>query len=286
MSAEFDLREAFNVVSDVIVNRPSPLREFDQIHMKVADMLLQAEHVSKWLDGKRTLFVGDGDALGLTMLHLKSRGVLQQGPSFIHVLDFDERVLHSIERFAGQHGLSSQVSVALYNVADALPAEYCRAFDGFYTNPPFGSANEGESVCAFVMRGIEGTSDEGVGCVVAADSEQLPWSGPVLLKVQRLLADHGFVISEMIPAFHSYHLHDVPKVTSCSLIARRIEPAPAGYLSFPQTADVLASFYGRSKPLTTRYVRDKTQGGDSPSLDYKFEPFADQKEPEEGGFWQ
>ena len=45
-----DLRQAFNALSDVVVNRPSALREFDQIYMKVSDMLLQAELMSRWFE--------------------------------------------------------------------------------------------------------------------------------------------------------------------------------------------------------------------------------------------
>lgn len=42
---KFDLRNAINSISDVVMNRPAPLREFDQIYMKVADMVIQAEYV-------------------------------------------------------------------------------------------------------------------------------------------------------------------------------------------------------------------------------------------------
>ena len=43
--SEIDLRAAINAVSDVVQNRPRPLREFDQIYMKSADMVLQSEIV-------------------------------------------------------------------------------------------------------------------------------------------------------------------------------------------------------------------------------------------------
>ena len=35
-----DLRAALNAVSDVVQNRPPPLREFDQIYMKVGDVVV------------------------------------------------------------------------------------------------------------------------------------------------------------------------------------------------------------------------------------------------------
>ena len=44
---KFDLRNAINSISDVVMNRPAPLREFDQIYMKVADMVIQAEYPRK-----------------------------------------------------------------------------------------------------------------------------------------------------------------------------------------------------------------------------------------------
>lgn len=59
---EVDLRAAINAVSDVVQNRPRPLRELDQIYMKTGDMVLQSELVAQWADKKRLAFIGDGDA--------------------------------------------------------------------------------------------------------------------------------------------------------------------------------------------------------------------------------
>ena len=38
---DVDLRAAINAISDVIQNRPKPIRELDQIYMKAGDMVLQ-----------------------------------------------------------------------------------------------------------------------------------------------------------------------------------------------------------------------------------------------------
>lgn len=43
---KFDLRRAINIISDVVMNRPAPLREFDHIYMRVADIVIQADHVA------------------------------------------------------------------------------------------------------------------------------------------------------------------------------------------------------------------------------------------------
>jgi predicted methyltransferase len=62
---EIDLRKAISAVSDVVQNRPRPLREFDQIYMKTGDMVLQSEFVASWADDKRLAFIGDGDAISV-----------------------------------------------------------------------------------------------------------------------------------------------------------------------------------------------------------------------------
>lgn len=69
-----DMRAAINAVSDVVQNRPRPLREFDQIHMKTGDMVMQSEVVAAWADGKRLAFIGDGDAVSVSVAYLKRRG--------------------------------------------------------------------------------------------------------------------------------------------------------------------------------------------------------------------
>ncbi|WP_257557896.1 hypothetical protein [Sphingobium sp. CFD-2] len=43
-----DLLKAINKVSDVVHNRPRPLREFDQIYMKTGDLVIQSDVVAGW----------------------------------------------------------------------------------------------------------------------------------------------------------------------------------------------------------------------------------------------
>jgi hypothetical protein len=76
ISEEIDLRAAINAVSDVIQNRPRPLREFDQIYMKAGDMVMQSEFIAHWANGKRLAFIGDGDAISVCAVYLQARGIL------------------------------------------------------------------------------------------------------------------------------------------------------------------------------------------------------------------
>lgn len=272
-TAPMDLREGLNAISDVVVNRPAPLREFDQIYMKAADMLIQTEHASRWLKGRKTVFIGDGDAIGLCLLHLHNRALVPDGPSEITVLDFDERVLNSVHRFAKQFGIEDRIRTQLYNVADPLPEELWQSYEAFYTNPPFGASNDGLSVQAFVRRGIEATGADCIGCLVIGDDPSMQWTQRVLRRTQKRALKAGFVIAEMVPEFHRYHLDDAPELTSCSLVLRRTRFRSRPYGSEPLSHRETQNFYGQRNPITCHYVRDRCQGGKLPSRDHEIEPF-------------
>lgn len=248
-----DLRKAINAVSDVVQNRPRPLRVFDQIHMKTGDMVLQSEMIADWADGKRLAFIGDGDAISVCVAYLKARGVLTFGPSHITVFDFDERTVEAVMNFADREGIPN-LDARLYNVLDAMePGEL---YDCFYTNPPWGASNGGESVNAFVERGMEATGHIGEGVVVIADDDDLPWPKKVLANVQRFASEHGFYVSKMQRKLHEYHLDDAPELKSCNLyLAALPENKPSGRSTPISDPDRLENFYGLSQRPTVRYVR-------------------------------
>ncbi len=271
MPESIDLRKCLNAISDVVTNRPRPIREFDQIYMKTADMLLQVEHIGKWFDGKRIVFIGDGDAISLCSVHLHHKKLLKHGPKAVHVLDFDERIVSSIKQFAKQFGIQKKITAELYNVADALPKAYWQAFEGFHTNPPFGASNGGNSVEAFLTRGIEAVGENAIGCLVVADCRTLHWTQQVLHNTEQVVLQQGFVINEVIPEFHQYHLDDTPELTSCSIIIKRLEWKATLYNSQALNRSMFTDFYGKGRSLTVKYVRDLTSGGKRPSLDHKLE---------------
>ena len=255
--AQFDLRAAINAVSDVVANRPPPIREFDQIYMKVADMVIQAHFVAERYADLDVVFVGDGDAIGLAVMHLASSGIFKSGPNRILVLDFDERIVESVNRFAEHYDFSDRIQGRLYNVCDALPNDVFAQFDAFYTNPPWGASNDGESVFVFLERGIEALRAGSQGMIVIADDEELEWTKRVLLYSQKRAASLGFMVAEMLPKMHSYHLDDAPDLQSCVCLFRGVDPGLAPVTS--QALDVTRrhNFYGRNSPLKVRYVRSR-----------------------------
>jgi predicted methyltransferase len=248
-----DLRKAINAVSDVVQNRPRPLRVFDQIHMKTGDMVLQSEIIADWADGKRLAFIGDGDAISVCVAYLRARDVLNFGPSHITVFDFDERTVEAVLNFADRERIGN-LDARLYNVLDPMaPVE---PYDCFYTNPPWGASNNGESVNIFVQRGMEATGYVGEGVVVIADDDDLEWPKRVLASVQGFAAREGFYVSRMQRKLHEYHLDDAPELKSCNLYLAAL-PGNAPRHASEAITDPrrLENFYGLSQEPRVRYVR-------------------------------
>ena len=254
MVNEIDLKVAINAVSDVVQNRPRPLREFDQIYMKTGDMVMQSEFVSRWADGQRIAFIGDGDAISVCTAYFTSQGIVDGGPAQITVFDFDERIVRAINRFAEHAGID-HLDAVLYNCLDEFPA--AEAFDCFYTNPPWGASNDGDSVKVFTRRGMEALHYSGEGVIVIADNPDLAWPKQVLHSVQRFAVENDFFVSRMMPQLHSYHLDDAPDLKSCNLIISSVPGA--GHVpesTSIRDAEVLEHFYGKSASPYVRYVRE------------------------------
>ncbi len=252
----FDLRNAINAISDVVQNRPSPLREFDQIYMKVADMVIQAEYVARVFDNKNIVFVGDGDGIALSAAHLKSEGVINYGPSSITLLDFDERIVNSVKRFGEKLIDTVSIEAHLYNVSDPIPNEHLNAYDGFHINPPWGASNGGESVAVFLERGSEAIKAGGLGIMVIADDPDLSWTQFVLRDAQQRAIELGYVVCEMQPQLHLYHLDDAPNLRSCSCLMRQIDQERHSKASLPLSSDRLNNFYGKNNQLRYQYVKE------------------------------
>lgn len=252
---EIDLRSAINAISDVVQNRPRPLRELDQIYMKTGDMVLQSELVARWAKGKKLAFIGDGDAISVCVAYLKKRNIIDYGPSEIVVFDFDERICGAVDRFADKEGLT-ELKATLYNCLDPFPGP--TSFDCFYTNPPWGASNNGESVKVFMQRGMESTGHKGEGMVVIADDHELEWPQRVLANVQQFTIASGFFVQKMMSQLHQYHLDDAPDLRSCNLMIKALPNSTVPGQSLRVTeATQLANFYGRDQLPKVKYVREK-----------------------------
>ena len=273
-SSAFDLRVAINAVSDVIQNRPLPLREFDQIYMKAGDMVLQTSLIAQRFAGRKLVFMGDGDSISLCLAYLMKRGVLDDGPETILLLDFDERIVKAVERFADRERIEDKIQARLYNCIDGLPSDVIGKHNAFYTNPPWGASNSGESVKVFAERGMEACGADAVGVVVIADDPNVEWSRRVLSETQQHALDQHFYVQEMQTHMHEYHLDDAPDLRSCNLFFRAHPDRPVPTKSYTLHDSRLEDFYGRSQNLRVRYVREKSRVdyGKAPEGTYEIEP--------------
>jgi predicted methyltransferase len=269
-SDNIDLREAVNAISDVIVNRPRPIRQLDQIYMKAGDMVLQSEFVARWAQGKRLAFIGDGDAISVCVAYLHKRNIIAYGPSAITVFDFDERICNAVTRFAEKEGLSS-LSSCLYNCFDPFPET--EKFDCFYTNPPWGASNNGESVKVFTQRGMEANGYGGEGTVVIADDSELEWPQRVLSEVQGFCLENGYFTQKMMARVHSYHLDDAPELRSCNLILKALPNNSHRHRPSEPivTEKRLQNFYGKDSLPRVKYVRERKTLNYGHALDEEYE---------------
>ncbi|PCI54478.1 MAG: putative methyltransferase [Alphaproteobacteria bacterium] len=252
---EIDLKAAINAISDVVQNRPRPLRENDQIYMKTGDMVLQSELIADWADGKRLAFIGDGDAISICIAYLKKSEILDRGPIEITVFDFDERIVNAVTRFAEAESIPNLHS-QLYNCIDPFPS--VDKFDFFYTNPPWGASNNGNSVKVFTQRGIEAVGATGEGVIVIADNHDLSWPQQVLAETQRYALGCNFYVQRMSSQLHLYHLDDNPDLKSCNLYIKSLP----GNTSISESRSIvdeklLESFYGKGLQPKIQYVRER-----------------------------
>ena len=237
-------------------------------------MVLQSEFVADWARDRRLAFVGDGDAISVCVAYLQAREILGYGPSTITVFDFDERIVGAINRFADQERLEN-LGACLFNCLDPLPTGIGK-YDCFYSNPPWGASNGGQSVIQFARRGMELISYEGDGLLVIADRDpDLPWTEETLANVQCFGSESGFYVSKMLPRLHEYHLDDNPELRSCNLILQSKPDNGRQFESEPADAEVHNNFYGAGARARVKYVRekDRVNYGRAHSDEYRLEPF-------------
>ncbi len=252
---EVDLNEEDLRAAEIVAEtRPEALRSFDQIPMLAGDLARQAKLVRPRLAGKRVVFMGDNDATSSVLGLMGTFG--SDAPSHMLLLDFDQRVLCQAEALARNYGYAHRLSVRAYNAFDPVPTDLLGQFDVFYTNPPYGSSNQGESARLFITRGIELCQGQGgaCGCIILPDDEERPWTRPAMRTTELFLLTHGWSILEKTNGLHQYHLPNDPYLTSGMLwtadveAGRGVPPLPHAGLRVPPEQQI-AHFYGTKVSL-------------------------------------
>jgi N4-bis(aminopropyl)spermidine synthase len=227
--------------------------------MKASDLLTQVRRVAEHLAGRRVAFVGDYDCANLMLSLLRSHGF--PCPEHMLVLDFDVRLLTAIRSVAEDAGLADLIDVRPYNVFDPIPVDLLGKYDWFYTNPPYGSRNLGESVRLFVTRGIElCRPDRAEGCLILPDDAHRPWTRQAWRSTRAFLHRSGWSVQRKIDGLHRYHLDDDAGLTSSTFLLSSEHHGPNTRCAMPFAGrrvrfEEIPHFYGMEvEPPYPRYI--------------------------------
>ena len=244
--------EELEVIEILEKARPHSLRSFDQIPMRGADLLCQVKIAAQKLANKDVVFIGDHDGTSLLIGLLSSKGLIP-APSRMTILDFDERLLCRARFLAKEYGFQDVLEVRPYNVFHTIPKDLNGMFDIFYTNPPYGKSNLGQSARLFIARGFELThsNPNAVGYMILPVDSEREWTRKSMYLTQQFLINHGWRILEHIPKVHRYHLETDRNLMSSILTATienmtAIKPSWFGK-AIPQ--EEIPHFYGKKVPL-------------------------------------
>lgn len=185
---------------DIIKKRPEPLKKLDQVYMGYNSLVRTCSYLKKFVKYKNVLLVGDDD---LISLHFSK----YCAPKNVTVLDIDLRILKHIETNARNYGLN--VDVLKYNVLSALPKKLLESCDFFYTNPPYGKNNLGDSCKAFILRGIESIRVGGYGAFIIASNSVSGWARVAKERTFKFVKECGCEIVDKQENFQKYINNDI-----------------------------------------------------------------------------
>lgn len=196
-------------------DRPEPLKELDQVHMVPSSLRATYFKLSDYITDKNIVLIGDDDLMSLVFYNFcKPRNTI--------VLDIDKRILNHIDKLSKKFGF--KVSTIRYNVLNSLPKSVLESSDFFYTNPPFGSKNKGDSCKAFILRGIEACKIGQYGAFVLPLREQNKWAKEVINETLKFVNKNGCTLVEIVRGLHQYENN--PIRSSLFIIQKKFKTKP------------------------------------------------------------
>lgn len=186
----FDVFEdAFALYHELVQGRPLPNLDFDQGFMTEQDVFARVAFLYERgdLEGQDVLILGDDDLFSLALASTRL-------PRSITVLEVDERIVKFIAKRSEEYHLGIQVLE--YNAAYAYPLKE-HSFSVFVTDPV--ESEKGLKVT--LSRGAQALQRGGALYfgLTTIESSWHKW-----YKVERMLLDMGFVITDILRRFSAY----------------------------------------------------------------------------------
>jgi predicted methyltransferase/DNA-directed RNA polymerase subunit RPC12/RpoP len=170
---------------------PTPRVELDQVHCDVETKIRRvlALHEAGALDGRRILLLGDDDLISLAIFLVAERLGVQ--PARVIVVEVDPALVGFLRR------APFNVHVVAHDLRDPLPATLRGSIDTVFTDPPYTV----EGATLFLSRAAEAVSGQSRADVFFAFGGKRPDD---LLRVQRAIAEMGFVVRRLVRNFNEY----------------------------------------------------------------------------------
>jgi predicted methyltransferase len=186
-------REFYRLLSE---GRPLPLKQLDQVYMDDKSKIKTEKELFGCIFKKNVVLLGDDDLMSLFFCSACF-------PQKITVLDVDKRIIKHIQNISKK--LDFNIELRNYNALHDLPKNLKQKFDFFYTNPPYGSKNNGMSCKAFIARGIELLKTGGYGAFAIASRNFSNWANKAEIESVKYLKENGCRLIRTIEALQSYN---------------------------------------------------------------------------------
>lgn len=213
--------------------RPAAASQIDQCHVDAPSLArrLAMLDMARPLPDARVAFVGDDDLASVGLLH-------SLAPSFVLVVDIDDRVLNAVTSEARRLGLEGRVGAAHTDLSVEADVQrlldgHAATFDLVVTDPPYAEAG----MLTFLQVALALTAYGGEAHVALPSLIAEAWTDELMYAVQRTVLDSGFVIDRVHPATFVYEGSDV---VSSLLVARRLSGSVVGQ---PWTSHSSHKFY-------------------------------------------
>jgi len=190
-----DLEELAEEFFRIAERRPLPVEEYDQGYIAPVDVLRRVGFIYERgdLTSREVLVIGDDDLLSIA-------AALTAAPRRVVAIDIDERLVSFINRVSEEHGL--RLEAMTYDVQEPLEESLRRGFDVFVSDP----VETLEGIKLFLSRGaaaLRGAGSAAYFGLTTLEASRRKW-----YRIQRMLHDMGFVVTDIRRRFSVYPCED------------------------------------------------------------------------------